>query len=143
MHEMHSARSKGCPGVFKVSLHPGLVHHSSTSHCGQNVQHLQNVGSKDRSPEVCARVCACVCSRRAFGHKNVENEQLSTGRVCQVNAFPHKFEQVLCVGTCNKKQCSRQQCEVPCAGNVIDSSLSSLSSPQGGGLVGGGGWGRG
>ena len=29
----------------------------------------------------------------------------------------------------NKKQCSRQlQCEVPCAGNVVNSSLSSLSS---------------
>ena len=43
----------------------------------------------------------------------------------------------------NKKQCSRQlQCEVPCTGNVVDSSLSSLSSPPGGpvgegGLAGG------
>ncbi len=40
----------------------------------------------------------------------------------------------------NKKQCSRQlQCEVPCGvGNVVDSSLSSLSSPQGGSSGGGG-----
>ncbi len=43
----------------------------------------------------------------------------------------------------NKKQCSRQlQCEVPCAGNVTNSSLSSLSSTshavrRGSGCVGG------
>ncbi len=47
----------------------------------------------------------------------------------------------------NKKQCSRQlQFEVSCAGNVVDSSLSSLSSPQGGvhwGEGRGGGWGEG
>ncbi len=44
----------------------------------------------------------------------------------------------------DKKQCSRQlQCEVPCAESVIDSSLSSLSSPREGGSIGGRGLGGG
>ncbi len=64
------------------------------------------------------------------------------------------------MGSRKKKQCSTQlQCEVPCAGTVVNSSLSSLSSTshavhRGGGLaiggsrcgevwVGEGGWGRG
>ncbi len=52
-----------------------------------------------------------------------------------------KLRQLLSLEHVNKKQCSRQlQCEVPCAGNVVNSScLLVLSSPRGGGGVGGGG----
>ncbi len=66
---------------------------------------------------VCLCVCACVCVLvlvlvRALGSALTEN----------------------------KKQCARQlQCEVPCARNVVDSSLSSLYSLQAGGGSGRGG----
>ncbi len=48
------------------------------------------------------------------------------------------------IGILNKRSSAQGNCSAKSlAGNVVDSSLSSLSSPRGGGLVGGGGSGGG